>query len=71
VLEIGITTTDKNGDQVKSDDYCYVVAARDNRKTLLDSYNLGLSFTDEKDTIVFEDRGYDEQGLPVRRVDVI
>jgi hypothetical protein len=71
VLEIGITQTDKNGDTVKSDDYCYVVAARDNKKTLLDSYNLGLSFTDKPDTIVFEDRGHDEQGLPIRRVDVI
>jgi hypothetical protein len=71
VLEIGITQTDKDGNQVKSDDYCYVVAERDNNKTILDSYNLGLSFIDKEDTIVFEDRGHDEKGLPVRRVDVI
>jgi hypothetical protein len=71
VLEIGITHENKNGDRVKSDDYCYVVASRDNKKTLLDSYNLGLSFTDEDDTIVFEDKGLDEKGIPIRRVDVI
>ena len=71
VLEIGITHTDRKGNVVKADDYCYVVAAREDKKTLLDSYNIGLSFADADDSIVFEEAGWDDHGTPVRRVDVI
>lgn len=70
-LEIGITQTDKEGNLVKSDDYCFVAAARDNKRTLLDSYNLGLSFAEEEDILVFEEKGYDQFGQPIRRLDVI
>jgi hypothetical protein len=71
MLEIGITQLNKKGDLVKSDDYCYVSASREDKKTLLDSYNLGLSFGDDEDAIVFEEKGHDEYGQPIRRVDVI
>jgi hypothetical protein len=71
VLEIGCTQTDKKGNIVHADDYCYVVAAREDKKTLLDSYNIGLSFSETGDTIVFEEAGLDDYGSPVRRVDVI
>lgn len=71
ILEIGITHENRKGDLVKTDDYCYVVASREDKKTLLDSYNLGLSFSDVGDTIVCEEKGLDELGHSVRRVDVI
>ena len=53
-LEIGITQNDDSGAPKKADDYCYVVATRRDRSTILDSYNLGLQFVPEKDTIVCE-----------------
>ncbi len=71
VLEVGITCLDKHGDFVKSDDYCYVVAQRDDRRTLLDSYNLGISFEDTTNMFVFEEKVEDEWGRPFRRVDVV
>lgn len=71
ILEIGITQTNKRGEHIKSDDYCYVMAQRDDKKTMLDSYNLGISFGEEDDNIVFEESGWDEHGTPIRRLDVI
>lgn len=71
VLEIGCTQTDQKGNRVHSDEYCYVAAAREDKRTLLDSYTLGLSFGDADDSIVFEEAGWDDRGSPVRRVDVI
>jgi hypothetical protein len=71
VLEIGITQVDKNGDLIKTDDYCYVAAHRDDQSTLLDSYNLGLSFVDEKSKMIFEDQDWGSDGQPIRRLEVI
>ncbi len=71
VLEIGITQMDKNGDLVKTDDYCYVAAHRQDKSILLDSFNLGLSFADEPGTMIFEDIETNSYGYPIRRVDVI
>lgn len=71
VLEIGCVQTDKRGRVIHADDYCYVVAAREDKKTLLDSYNIGLSFGETGDSIVFEEEGWDDYGSPIRRVDVI
>lgn len=70
-LEIGITQEDKYGQLKKSDDYCYVVASRDGKSTLLDTYNLGLRFEDEKDILIYEDTGVDNNGVAVRSLDVI
>ncbi len=71
VLEIGITQEDENGNLVKSDDYCFVSATRDNKKTLLDSFNLGLSFVEEDDIMIIEDEEVDNKGRLLRHVDVI
>lgn len=70
-LEIGIVQEDKNGDLVKADDYCYVVASRDDRTAMIDSYNLGLQFNDKGDNIIYEGSDVDEQGELVRYMDVI
>jgi hypothetical protein len=70
-LEIGITQLNRKGVLVKADDYCYVSAQRDKKSVLLDSYDLGLSFDDSDDTLVFEEEGYSDTGDPIRRIDVI
>ena len=70
-LEIGITQEDKHGQLKKSDDYCYVVASRDGKSTLLDTYNLGLRFEDEKDILIYEDTSVDNNGVAVRSMDVV
>lgn len=70
-LEIGITQEDKYGQLKKSDDYCYVVASRDGKSTLLDTYNLGLRFEDEKDKLIYEDTSVDNNGIAVRSFDIV
>ena len=70
-LEIGITQENSEGELVMEDKYCYVVATRDNKSILLDSYNLGLQFEDNDDTIIFEDKVLSEDGNVVRRLDVV
>ena len=70
-LEIGIIQENSEGELVMEDKYCYVVATRDNKSILLDSYNLGLQFEDNDDTIIFEDKVLSEDGNVVRRLDVV
>lgn len=70
-LEIGILQEDQFGNFKKVDDYCYVVATRDGKSTLLDSYNLGLQFEPEEDTIIYEDELITEDGTLVRTLDVV
>ena len=71
IIEIGITQEDKYGDQKKTDDYCYVVATREGKSTMLDSFNLGLQFEEEKDTIIYEETTLDEDGALIRSLDVV
>ena len=71
VLEIGIIQEDEFGEIKKTDDYCYVVATRQGKSTLLDSYNLGLQFEDDEDSIIFEDKMCDANGKQLRVVEVI
>lgn len=71
-IEIGITQEDKNGDLKKVEDYCYVVAtSKDGRTAMLDSFNLGLQFSDDEDKIICEDRLLDDNGTLVRTLDVV
>lgn len=71
VVEIGIVQENEFGETKKTDDYCYVVATRNGKSTLLDSYNLGLQFEPEKDTIVCEDEMVDPNGRFIRTLDVV
>lgn len=71
VLEIGIIQEDEFGETKKADDYCYVVATRQGKSTMLDSYNLGLQFEDDEDSIIFEDKTCDQNGKQLRVVEVI
>ena len=70
-LEIGIMQENNRGDLVKSEDYCYVVASRDYKSTLIDSYNLGLRFEQGDDTIIYNDEVLDGDGRIMRRFDVV
>lgn len=70
-LEIGITQEDEHGKLKKTDDYCYVVTSRSGKSTLLDSYNLSLQFEEQKDTIVFEDLLYDDDGKSIHTLEVV
>ena len=71
VLEVGITQEDKMGDLKKVDNYCYVVASREGKSTILDSYNLGLQFGAEDNTIICEDEDLDDNGFLIRSLDVV
>jgi hypothetical protein len=71
ILEIGVTQLTENGQLIKKDDYCWIIASRENRSASMDSYNMGLRFEDDKDIIVFEDRFVDQKGETVRRLDVV
>lgn len=71
LLEIGITQEDQFGKAHKTDDYCYVVAKRDGKTIMLDSYNLGLQFDDEENTIIYEDESVDDHGQLFHSLDVV
>jgi hypothetical protein len=70
-LEIGILQENELGESVKADDYCYVVATRGSKSTVLDTYNLAMMFEEEKGTFVFEDELTDPEGRVIKTMEVI
>lgn len=70
-LDIGILQEDEYGNLKKADDYCYVVASRDGKKAILDSYNLGLQYEAKEDTIIFEDEVLDQDGKSIKVMDIV
>lgn len=70
-IEIGIMQEDELGNLNKADDYCYLVATREGRTAMIDSYNLGLQFESEEDTIICEDEVLDKDGRLIRTLDVV
>lgn len=71
-LEIGVMQLDKEGDLINCiESYCYVIANQGDKRILLDSYNMGLQFTETKDTILFNDVTMGLDGEPIRRLEVI
>lgn len=70
-LEIGLTQEDEEGKLVVQDDYCWVIATHKNRSTSIDPYNMGLRFSDNEKTLIFDDKFTDKNGEAVRRVDVV
>jgi len=71
VLEIGITEEDENGRFKKSEDYCWVIAQKENRATCIDSYHLGIRFENEEKNIVLEDTFVDSEGISIRQLNVV
>ena len=70
-LEIGIIQEDKFGKIQKEGDYCYVVASRDSKSVMLDSFNLGLQFEPEDHTIIYEDEAIGDDGQLIQTLDVV
>ena len=71
VLQIGIDQEGKGGELEKTKDYCWVIAEQHARTTTIDSFNLGLRFSDDDSKLVFDDRFLDGAGGKVRRLDVV
>lgn len=71
VLEIGITQENENGELIPKDDYCWLIATRKNRTACLDSFNCGVSYVDEKNIFVFEDKYTNLEGQAIKRLDVV
>lgn len=71
VLEIGVNQLGYDGQLVNVEDYCWVMASREDRITVLDSYNCGVRFADNKKTVVFEDTIINYEGETVHHLDVV
>lgn len=71
VLEIGVNQLDDEGNLRSVDNYCWVMATRQDRMAVLDSYNIGLRYTPKKNEIIFEDEFIDSEGQKVKRLDVV
>jgi hypothetical protein len=69
VLEIGITQEGKSG-TVKVDEYCWLTASKNEREISLDSYNLGLRFSDYNSMLLESDM-INEDGENIRLVNVV
>jgi len=71
ILEIGIIQENRKGDLVKSDNYCYVLASKENNSTIIDSYNLGLTFDKSDSKILYNDEFEDSDGTVISRFNVV
>ncbi len=69
-LSIGITQEGKNGDAIKSDNYCWIVGSQDDREISIDSFKLGLRFRDHNNIIML-DTEIDAHGDSVKHVDIV
>lgn len=70
-LEIDILQEDKNGEMKKTDNYCSIVASRQGKKAILDSFNLSLQYEQDDDIMVFEHEICDLDGRTVKSFDVV
>jgi len=71
ILELGITQIAKDGEVIKAEDYCWVIASRQDKQIALDKYNLSLKFNDKPSVVVFDEAFVDNNGHEVRRLEVI
>jgi hypothetical protein len=67
-LEIGVTQVDLQGELVKAENYCWVIANQNDRTASLDSYNLGIEYKEENNLIF--DETMVEEGNKIRRLNV-
>jgi hypothetical protein len=70
-LEIGITGEGDSGKVEKIEDYCWIVAKKENKATCIDSYNLGIRFDESDKNIVLDDSFTDSDGVYVRQLSVV
>ena len=69
VLEIGVVKEGRKGILEINPDYCWLIATQKNREVSIDTYNLGLSFPNEKDKVIVDDDV--EETTNTRRLSVI
>ena len=62
-LEIGITQEGKYGTLEKVEDYCWVIASQQDRTVAIDSYNMGLSYPQNDNKLMFEVHCEEEKHL--------
>jgi hypothetical protein len=70
-LEIGTLQENKHGKEEKTNNYCYVIAKKEDRTTVLDSFNLGIRFLDEEKNYLLEDSFVDVDGNQIRKLNVV
>jgi hypothetical protein len=70
VLEVGVTQENRYGDLEITPDYCWVVASQKNRSVSIDSYNLGIRYSGDKE-MVCEYSMRNEDGTDIKIFDVI
>lgn len=70
-LEIGTLQENKHGDEEKSSNYCYVIAKKEDRTTVLDSFNLGIRFSSNENNYLLDDSFIDSDGNEVRQLNVV
>lgn len=70
-LEIGVTQENHEGDLVKKDDYCWIMASQQGRTASLDAYNMNLKFQNDQKTLILEDIFVDHNGDQVRQLCVV
>jgi hypothetical protein len=71
VLEIGTNQVGDGGKLVNVDNYCWVIATKEDKMAVLDSYNIGLRFNADTKSLVFEETVINNDGEKVRRLDVV
>lgn len=69
-LEIGITQEGKHGEEIV-DNYCFVKTSREGNSTLLDTYNVGIEYVDDRNKMICLDNFIDPNGRHLRRLDVV
>ena len=53
-LEMGVTQENSQGNLEIADDYAWVIASQEDRSVSLDSYNLGLRFSNHNDKMLVD-----------------
>lgn len=71
ILEVGITQEAKDGDLEIIPDYCWVIASQHDRAVSIDSYNLGLRYSQDQDKLICEQDATDYNGDSVKVFDVV
>lgn len=70
-LEIGTLQENKHGNEEKSNNYCYVIAKKEDRTTVLDSFNLGIRFSSNEKNYLLDDSFIDSDGNEIRQLNVV
>lgn len=70
-LEIGCTQENEDGEIVKRDDYCWVIAKHQNRLASIDPYNVGISLIGDEKAIVLDEEYIGRAGEKIRQFQVV